>query len=380
MFLRYKYGLLFICIALLLQACNTHNNDDQTIAEVTPVHSPAGLAVIAYYTGDGMDLARYDFNKLTHVIYSFVHLDGNQLSFDSPGAIAAYKRVLALKDDYPHLKVMLALGGWGGCESCSEIFSSAENRQAFAQSTLNVLQQYGGDGLDLDWEYPTIEGHPGHPYGPEDKDNFTALVKVLRKMLGRDYLLSFAAGGFDEFLYDSVDWQALMPLVNNVNLMSYDLVNGFSKATGHHTPLYSTGAQHNSTDNAVEYLLSIGVPAEKIIIGTAFYSRVWKDVAAGNKGLYQAGTHVAGLPFSEIPQTYTAANGWQYLWDPVAQAPYAYHAEDKRFATFDDERSITLKTRYARERHLGGIMFWQLPNDSDQNSLLDAIYVEKIQP
>ena len=45
-----------------------------------------------------------------------------------------------------------------------------------------------------------------------------------------------------------------MPLINNVNLMSYDLVSGFSKFTGHHTGLYSTNEQKRSGDYGVNYL------------------------------------------------------------------------------------------------------------------------------
>ncbi len=365
---------------LLLSSCSKPPAGEQITRNQVAVPLESELAVIGYYTGDGRDLERYDFNKLTHIIYSFVHLKGNQLSFDSPSALLAYQRLVALKDRYPHLQVMFALGGWGGCEPCSDVFSSAENRKIFAQSTLSLLQAHGGDGIDLDWEYPAIEGHPGHPYKPEDRDNFTDLVRQLRHVLGDDYLLTFAAGGFDEFLEDSVDWDAVMPLVDHVNLMSYDLVNGFSTVTGHHTPLYSTDAQHNSTDNGVQYLLSHGVPASKIVIGAAFYSRVWEGVAAENKGLYQSGTHVPGLPFAEIPQAYSAANGYEYLWDDVAKAPYAYNVEAKRFATFDDPRSVALKTRYAIDKGLRGIMFWQLPGDGDSPSLVDAIYAEKSRP
>ncbi len=375
MTLSYGKRLSMICLGVLLLACGRTTSQDAA-PEIAAVDD--SLAVVAYYTGDATDLERYDFSKLTHVIYSFVHLDGNRLSFDNPESREAYQRLVALKGDYPQLKVMFALGGWGGCETCSQVFSSPQNRQVFAQSTLELLQSNGGDGLDLDWEYPAIEGFPGHAYKAEDTENFTALVTALRETLGSEYLLTFAAGGFDQFLHDSVDWKAVMPLVDHVNLMSYDLVNGFSRVTGHHTPLYSTDAQYNSTDNAVSYLLSQGVPPDKIVIGAAFYSRVWEQVAPDNNGLYQAGVHVPGLPFSEIPTSYTEAEGWQTLWDDVAMAPYAYHSGKKRFATFDNMRSVTLKTRYAKQRQLRGIMFWQLPGDSDQGALVDAIYAEKM--
>lgn len=372
--------VLLALISVAIGSCGKMRTGAADEVAQVAVNDSSELAVIAYYLGDGMDLDRYDFNKVTHIIYSFVHLDGNQISFLGPEAIETYQRLVALKQTYPHLKVMFALGGWGGCEPCSEIFADPDNRKAFAQSTLGTLRRYGGDGLDLDWEYPSIEGHPGHPYGPGDKANFTALVKELRQTLGEDYLLSFAAGGFTEFLEKSVDWHAIMPLLNNVNLMSYDLVNGFSKVTGHHTPLYSTPAQKESTDNAVQYLLNLGVPAEKIIIGAAFYSRVWENVDSTNNGLYQSGVHIPGIRFTEIPQTYTVEAGYQYLWDDVAKAPYVYHPEKKQFATFDDTRSMRAKTQYVKQQQLGGIMFWQLPGDHDTQSLVDVIYDEKIAP
>ncbi|MFV8783558.1 glycoside hydrolase family 18 protein [Microbulbifer sp. SA54] len=378
-------------LVLSLMGCDTGTAGNETVKapqshSIAAPISPSELAVIGYYTGDGKDLARYDFSKLTHVIYSFVYLDGNHLSFgksggsDSETATAgkdAYTRLLALKEQYPHLKVLLALGGWGGCETCSEVFSSDSNRVAFARSVRDTLANIGGDGIDLDWEYPAIEGHPGHPYQPEDREHFTALVKTLRETLGENYLLSVAAGGFDEFLQKSLDWQAITPLINSINLMSYDLVNGFSTVTGHHTPIYSTASQKQSTDNAVRFLLDAGVPAQKIVIGAAFYSRVWEGVAAEKAGRYQSGTHVAGLTYSELQQGYTSELGYQVSWDEEAQAAFAYNAEEQRYATFDTPRSVALKTRYAKERQLGGIMFWELPGDSDDGDLVNAIYQEK---
>ena len=42
-------------------------------------------------------------------------------------------------------------------------------------------------------------------------------------------------------------------------------------------------------------------------------------------------------------------------------------------ATYDDTRSIKLKTRYALKNKLNGIMFWQLAEDSFSNGLLNVI-------
>lgn len=233
------------------------------------------------------------------------------------------------------------------------------------------------DGLDLDWEYPAIEGLPGHLFQPADKSNFTELLKSLRSTLGKKYELSFAAGGFQKYLDESIDWNAVTPLVNRINIMSYDLVNGYSQVTGHHTPLYSSSPNEESTNRAVEFLLKQGVPSEKLIIGGAFYTRTWINVENINNGLYQAGKHVEGVNFKDYAKTYTEANGWKYFWDDKAKAPYWYNAKTKSFATSDDLRSIKEKTEYVKSKKLGGIMFWELTLDSTRNGMVNAIYEVK---
>ncbi len=47
-----------------------------------------------------------------------------------------------------------------------------------------------------------------------DKQNFTALIQSLRKELGDKYEISFAAGGFENFLQQSVEWDKIAPIVN----------------------------------------------------------------------------------------------------------------------------------------------------------------------
>ena len=43
--------------------------------------------------------------------------------------------------------------------------------------------------------------------------------------------------------------------------------------------------------------------------------------------------------------------------------------------SYDDTVSVAQKTEYAMAKGLGGIMFWELGNDTkEEGSLLDAIY------
>ncbi|HAD13160.1 MAG TPA: glycoside hydrolase [Saprospirales bacterium] len=334
----------------------------------------AKVDVIAYYAGNGADLDQYQFGQLDQVIFSFCHLRGNELTIDDATDTVTIRKLVALKKQHPRLKVLLSLGGWGGCAPCSEVFSTAQGRTAFVRSVKKLTQDFQTDGIDLDWEYPGIEGYPGHLFQPADKGHFTALVQELRRELGEKVEISFAAGGFDAFFEGSVEWDRVIPLVNRVNIMTYDLVNGYSTVTGHHTPLYSTPDQRLSADYAIKYLERLGVPRHKMVLGAAFYARVWEQVPNINQGLYQSGKFKSFVPYQRFLNTVTEAEGYRFYRDTLAQAPYAYNAQQQLFATYDDRESIRQKTQYVQRERLGGIMFWQLVGDVRENGLLEAIF------
>ena len=330
-------------------------------------------AVLAYYSGSPERLDSFDATQITHIVYCFGHLDGNRLKIGSAKDTLTIRKMVAMKQKNPSLKVLLSLGGWGGCAPCSDVFGTAEGREGFARSVKEHNDYFKADGIDLDWEYPVVPGYPGHKYSPADKPAFTELVKTLRKTLGKNQIITFAAGGFQRFLDEAVDWKEVMPQIDFVNLMSYALINGYSKTTGHHTALYSNPNQNESTDNAVQFLSKNGVDPKKIIIGAAFYARIWESVPATNNGLYQTGTFKTSQAFRNFPENLSPKAGFQFFWDDVTAAPYAYHPGKKLFATFDDKRSIALKTNYVLENDLGGIMFWELGSDLYSDGLLHTI-------
>lgn len=328
------------------------------------------IQVIAYYSAGPDRVDNLPAEKLDQIIYSFCHLKGNRLAVDDSEDSLTIRKLVGLKAKNPNLKVVLSLGGWGGCEPCSDVFSTDSARREFAQSVLELNTGLGTDGLDLDWEYPVIEGFPGHPFKLEDRPNFTALIQALRETLGANCQLSFAAGGFQRYLEGAIDWDIVMPLVDRVNVMSYDLVGGYATITGHHTPLYSTPLQRESADNAVQYLIKKGVPRDKIVIGGAFYARVWEQVMETSNGLYQSGVFKEMVDYRDFEKAF---EGYEVFWDDVAKAPFRYDRIRKLYATHDDERSIALKTRYAIDQKLQGIMFWELSLDKEQDGMLDAI-------
>jgi len=350
--------LYFIVICVFASFC--------TSAQTKPDY-----AIIAYFAGGPSKVGTVNPQKITHIIYTFCTLRGNKIFLADTSTV---RRLVRLKKKNPKLKVLLSLGGWGGCKTCSDLFSEAANRQAFALSVKRLNENLGTDGIDLDWEYPAVEGFPGHKFVPEDKNTFTLLIQDLRHVLGSNNEISFAAGGFQEYLEKSIDWLPVMQVVDRVNLMSYDLVNGYSTVTGHHTPRYSTSQNKESVDNAVNFLLKQGVPASKIAIGAAFYARVWQNVNNANNGLYQSSTFRNTVGIKAVTASYTKANGFNYFWDDTANAPYVYSPGRRLFATFDDNQSVKLKSEYVKQKGLNGIMFWQIMLDKSYNSLLGEIY------
>ena len=74
--------------------------------------------------------------------------------------------------------------------------------------------------------------------------------------------------------------------------------------------------------------------------------------------------------------TFVGAGGYTRYWNSVAQVPYLYSPTTKRFISYDDPQSISAKVNYANEMELGGVMFWELTNDTTTvgASLMDVIY------
>jgi len=331
------------------------------------------IAVIGYFAGRASALDSFAVQKLTYLIFSFCHLKDGRLSVDRAVDTACIQKMVSLKQKYPSLKIILSLGGWGGCKDCSASFATRKGRKAFAKSTKHVMKYFQTDGIDLDWEYPAIAGYPGHLYSPIDKENFTSLIKVLRKKLGSKAEISFAAGGFDLFIDSSVEWKKVMQIADKVNVMSYDLVHGASKVSGHHTPLYSTTQQRESGNNAVNRLIQAGVPANKIVLGAAFYGRMFEVSDSLNNGLYLPAHFYHGISYARLFDSVSASNGFIQYWDTVANARYAFNAQRKIQVTYDDSLSIARKTEYVINKGLGGIMFWQLMDDKFSDGLLDVI-------
>ncbi len=360
--------LTFLALAMYAQdqAAVTQNSNQ-------PGKKTAPFRVVGFYKGNRTDIEKFEIDKLTHLIFCFTYLQGNKIYIKNAEDEETLKHFVALKTKYPTLKVLVSFGGWGGCETCSDVFATERGRKEFAASVKELLNKYNADGIDLDWESPVIGGYKNHKASKDDKANFTALLKELRKTLSEKSEICFDANSFKEFLELSIDWKEVMPLVDFVNLMTYGLPANERGHTGHHSALYSSAYQTESVNKAVLALDSINVPLNKIIIGSAFYAFVVENVDSLNNGLGNTGNFKANVNYSKLIENFTEKEGYGYHWDSIAQAPFLYNKQLRTFVTYDDKKSVALKTRYAIDKKLGGIMFWKLNDDTHTDGLLEAI-------
>jgi len=226
-----KYNLITLVLFIsLFYSCKTGE-------------SPAadeGIQVMAYYFPPRGDFhpESLPLDKLTHIIYSFTEVIDNEMKFKNDSSAIKLQLLVKQKRKHPHLKVMVACGGWGGSGGFSEMARSDENRKKFVESVVDFIKRYRLDGLDIDWEYPGLPG-AGNPYISEDKENFTALMCELRQVLDKinpDQVLTFAAAGWEGF-FDHIELDKVMNCVTYMNIMTYDNVTGGSPYTAHHTNL-----------------------------------------------------------------------------------------------------------------------------------------------
>ena len=372
------------------------------IALVYSCKGPAedkGVKIMAYYFPHwrNFNTEILPLDKLTHIIFSFTEVIGNEMKFPDDSTGLMLKKLVEEGLRHPQLKIMIACGGWGGSGGFSEMARTAETRKKFVESVVAFLKEYKLDGLDIDWEYPGLPGI-GNPYIPEDRENFTALMKELREAMGPDKVLTFAVAGWQNFFYH-VDLAAVMPSVTYMNVMSYDLAGGEDPYTSHHTNLglvtmddiAGTPAEAKiieegdstkpwSAEKIISWCIRQGVSPAQIIIGSGFYGKGWIGVPPQNNGLYQ----IARGPWKErngyatIRDLREDKNGFNRFWDPVAKAPFLYNATDSIFLSYEDTVSVRMKTEYAINTGLGGIMFWSLGSDAPKDGLVDAIYKTKM--
>lgn len=335
--------------------------------------TPPVSSVYVYDEAD-LQLRAEDAPYLNQMNYAFALIEEGLVTGDHWRGIKTFETYVKR---HPHILPVMAVGGWGA-DGFSRAAATEEGRRRFAQSAAALMEKHGFYGIDLDWEYPGSAA-AGIEASDKDGENLILLVEALRRELdrlteqdGRKRYLSVALGALPQHT-KGVDLKKLGELADQINLMTYDL-RGFDKTTGHHAALYPSGdeAEELSGHGAVTYYTAQGIPAEKIMLGAAFYGRCWRQVPGGGDGLGRKAVTSGNkiYSFDEL-RVIKDDPAWEQHWDEAAQAPYLF--DGSSFISFENEASCRAKGQYAAGRGLMGVMAWQYGNDTS-GTLLKALH------
>ncbi|KIJ19268.1 chitinase [Paxillus involutus ATCC 200175] len=321
-------------------------------------------------------------NDLTHILYAFanvradtgevilsdvwadkdIHYPGDSWNDVGNNLYGNFKAIYKLKQQNRHLKVLLSIGGWTYSPSFHPVVVNPQARYTFAQSAVRLLEDYGLDGLDIDYEYPSNH---------EQAAGYRELLRELRlaldqhahnKRIQHKFLLTIAAPcGPDN--YQKLDIRGMDPYLDFWNLMAYDFSGSWDRVANHQANVY--GPPINA-DDAVQWYNSNGVPRSKLVLGIPLYGRSFMNTDGPGSpfsglgpGSWEQGVYdYRALP---LPGSYMFQDDQKFV------ASWSYDYQKREMVSFDNEHVGAVKGRWIGEQGLGGSMFWELSGDKGRH-------------
>jgi|GEM_PF-271212 len=319
--------------------------------------------IVAYFNAS-VGIGAYEFTNIDVLNYHPATINANATSNPPLGSIVTHNNTPKYQNfrriaeqQNPDIKFLFTVAN-NNLQVFESWFYNRTYAAKLAQEMTIIIETYGYDGLDIDYEFPT---------GAQNlKDNFVYFMECMRANLdnlgaknGKEYYLSMAVPG-TQWTFSLFDMPALAKHVDYFNLMNYDLYIQH-QMTHHHTPTYdndaSTGFVGGSVYSDIQLYLERGIPASKIVPGCGLYALRYTGVPNVNNGLYQPGTRDnTNLHYTELKYGYVNKNGFVRYWDENAQAPYLYNASTRTFISYDDEQSVEAKCKVVAEQGVRGIM------------------------
>ncbi|KAG9219949.1 hypothetical protein CCMSSC00406_0006862 [Pleurotus cornucopiae] len=360
-----------------------------------------GKVQVAYFTNWGIYGANFQPtdiipSTLTHILYSFADVQPGSGaivltdsyadqekhfptdSWDETGnnLYGCLKQLYLLKLKNRNLKVLLSVGGWTYSQSGHFSFvTSASSRATFVQNAVQLIEDYGFDGIDLDFEYPATAAE-----GQGFADLFTALRTAFDQLAARKgdatpYLLS-AAVSAGPANYANLVVPQMDKALSFWNLMAYDYAGSWLSFADNQANLYGGTRTGVNTDDAVKFFTSHGATASKITMGEypnlLMHGVVLTYCQASLSMAVPSRTPLALASLTIGPGT-IEAGVYSYKALPLAGATvventtdvtsYSYDAAKKELVSYDTPRIVTMKAQYVASKGLAGSMFWELSTD-----------------
>lgn len=341
-------------------------------------------------------------DRLTHLVYAFANINadgevelGDKYADvdriypgDSPqgGKRGSYHQLRKLKQQYPQLVNMIAIGGW----NYSKYFDrAAANPEVFAASAAAYIEQHGFDGIELDWRSP-VARDLGDIAKPAQKAQYLTLIKATRKALdelsartGKTYQLSSTISVVPLMM---VQWpiKEMQQHLDFITLLSIDFSGRWNSTTGHYAPLHGVNGSNGIVEGVNEFKRLGGDP-KKLVMTIPSQGTSWLGVAQA--GINQ---NTSGVPKGSWDNESIGASGifsqqdiasflqddqWQQGWDDEAKAAWLYHPEQQIWLSYENHDSLEAKLEYGHSQQFAGTALWSLSGDTtDSSSLLRKIH------
>ncbi|KAF8963452.1 hypothetical protein BDZ97DRAFT_1904916 [Flammula alnicola] len=273
-------------------------------------------------------------------------------------------RTTALKQKNPALKVFLSVGGWSFNDPPTQhIFSnlvgSLDATNTFIENTLSILQAYGFDGIDIDWEYPVAPERGGVP---ADRANYPIFMsRVKAAFAPRGYGLTFTAPSSYWYL-QHFDLPSLLESADWVNIMTYDLHGTWDSTDPFIGPFVLAHTNLTEIMETMQLFRNVGVNPSQMVMGIGFYGRSFTlvDGQCNTPGCPFSGGGDPGecslssgtLMFSEIEKLLDTTSDLIPVFDEAAAVKYITW-NDNQWVSYDDAQTLQMKLNYANSICLG---------------------------
>ncbi|KAJ7191007.1 glycoside hydrolase superfamily, partial [Mycena pura] len=257
---------------------------------ISDAHAPAAFMNIAYF--EAFNWQRPCLNmEVTQIssAYTHIHFGFANLTTGFEIDIGDQQIQFQLFTGMLGVKRILSIGGWAFSTDPStyNIFRegvTAANRDALVSNIVNFVNQYGLDGVDIDWEYPGEPDIPGIPAGSvDDGTNYVLFLRELRTLLPSSATLSITAPS-SYFYLKQFQIQATADFVDYIVFMTYDLHGQWDYNSTSTNPGCPTGnclrshVNLTETMEALSMITKAGVPSHQIAVGVASYGRSFQMV------------------------------------------------------------------------------------------------------
>lgn len=223
-------------------------------------------------------------------------------------------RALQEKKKRHGFRLLLCVGGWERSEHFAGVSADEGKRGRFVKELTGMAEEYGLDGIDLDWE---------HPKNPKEAADYAVLMKDLKKALGEKRLVTAALAGWQSLPKEGWD------VLDRLHLMAYD-----------HPERHST---FEAGVSDVAKVRAQGLAVRKIALGVPFYGR---SLSEWNQA----------LPGRELLVRLKGASGDE---------------ADGYF--FNNLETLSRKAAWAKEQGLAGVMVWEMTQDTPDGRMMGAL-------